>query len=64
MFSQKHFIAVGLLGGVSYFVASTLRPDLRPILQAATFVSFVPLPYTHVVCECRWIPLHHITPGS
>ena len=48
---QKHFGSTGLLGGISYLVASAFRPDLRPILYGASLFSFAPLLYTGVVCE-------------
>ncbi|KAF9646087.1 hypothetical protein BDM02DRAFT_3130630 [Thelephora ganbajun] len=46
--AKKHFAALALLSGASYLVASAFRPDLRPILYGASFLSFSALPYTLV----------------
>ena len=56
-------MSAALLSTTSYLVASAFRPDLRPILYGASFLSLSILPYTVVVCE-YWIALCQMTPGS
>jgi len=58
LYLQKHFASAGVVGTISYLVASTFRPDLRPILYGASFFAFAPLPYTFTVCEYRFTRYH------
>ena len=60
---QKHFGVVALLGGTSYLVASTFRPDLRPILYGASFFLYSVIPYTLIVCEYYHTPFTQTTPS-
>jgi hypothetical protein len=50
-----------VVSGVSYLVASTYRPDLRPLLYGAAFLLFSIAPFTIVVCKHQTLLVYGYT---